>query len=126
MRIDHIAVYVENLERAKDFFVKYFEGHANNKYINESKGFTSYFISFSDGSRLELMNRMDITEHSFTNHLGYAHFAISVGTKKRVQELTWQLQADGYEVLSEPRITGDGYYESCILDAEGNSIEITA
>jgi len=126
MRIDHIAIYVKNLERAKDFFVKYFEGHANSKYINENKGFSSYFISFSDGSRLELMNRRDITEHSFINHLGYAHISISVGTGKKVQELTWQLQADEYEVLSEPRITGDGYYESCILDAEGNIIEITA
>ena len=56
---------------------------------------------------------------------GFIHGAFSVGSKEKVDELTRWLREDGYQVISGPRTTGDGYYESCILDGEGNQIEIT-
>lgn len=125
MKIEHTAVYVKNLKQARDFFLKYFEGHAGEKYVNTKNGFMSYFISFSEGSRLELMSQTDRNEFIQRDCLGYAHIAISVGKKEKVITLTEQLRDDGFEVVSEPRITGDGYFESCIMDREGNFIEIT-
>lgn len=125
MKIEHTAVYVKDLEQAKDFFVTYFEGNAGEKYVNINKGFSSYFISFSEGARLELMSQTDRMELSQMGHLGYAHIAISVGEKEKVIMLTEQLRDNGFEVVSEPRITGDGYFESCIMDREGNRVEIT-
>lgn len=126
MIIDHIALYVEDLENEKGFFEKYFGGVAGCKYHNEKTGFTSYFISFKDGARLEIMNMPE--SKRFENALkmiGYAHIAFGVGSRKMVNLLTEKLRADGYAVVSEPRTTGDGYYESCVEDGEGNRIEIT-
>jgi lactoylglutathione lyase len=125
MKIEHVAVYVNDLEKAKDFYIKYFEGVAGEKYVNGHKGFASYFITFSEGSRLELMCQMKITDVAQMSFLGYAHIAMSVGIKEKVDSITEQLRSDGYQVTSEPRTTGDGYYESCIMDSEGNLIEIT-
>ena len=126
MKIEHVAMYVNNLEAAKDFFVKYFGGGANELYHNKKTDFRSYFISFEDGARLEIMNKpyMEDVNKGF-NRTGYIHLAFSVGSKEKVDELTEILKNDGYEVLSGPRTTGDGYYESCILGIEGNQIEIT-
>ncbi|MBC1937072.1 glyoxalase/bleomycin resistance/extradiol dioxygenase family protein [Listeria grandensis] len=126
MKIEHVAIWVADIEQAKDFYTRYFEGVANEKYINETKGFCSYFITYPTGARLEIMNRRDITEEKGKAQLGWAHIAFSVGSKERVDELTKQLQTDGYVLESGPRTTGDGYYESVILDSEGNQIEITA
>ncbi len=126
MKIEHIAIYVRDLERAKEFFVKYFDATANTGYHNRSTDFRSYFLRFADGARLELMHSPRMTDREKdTARTGYVHMAVSVGSREAVDSLTDRLRADGYAVLSGPRTTGDGYYESCILDAEGNQIEIT-
>lgn len=126
MRIEHIALYVNDLEAAKDFFVKYFDARANEGYHNQITDFRSYFLHFDDGSRLELMTRPELTDSGdLLNRFGYAHIAFSAGSKEAVDALTAKLNADGYPVLSGPRTTGDGYYESCVLGFEGNVIEIT-
>ena len=126
MRIEHIAMYVKDLEAARDFFVKYLGGDTNAGYHNKKTGFRSYFISFEGGARLELMNKPDVADSDKTaDRTGYAHIAFSVGSRKKVDELTERLRTDGYEIKSGPRVTGDGYYESCIAAVEDNLIEIT-
>ena len=126
MRIEHIAMYVNDLEAARDFFVRYLGGVSNDGYHNKTTDFRSYFISFDDGARLEIMNKPGMTDsEKAVNQTGYIHVAFSVGSREKVDEITSLLKADGYEVLSGPRTTGDGYYESCIVGIEGNHIEIT-
>lgn len=126
MKIEHIALYVNDLEASRHFFMKYFGATSNDKYCNPKTNFRSYFLSFDGGARLELMNRPELSDPSKSlAHTGYAHVAFCVGSREKVDALTAALQADGYEVVSGPRTTGDGYYESCILDAEQNQIEIT-
>ena len=126
MRIEHVAMYVNDLERAKDFFVRYLEGTANDGYHNPKTDFRSYFISFEDGARLEIMNKPDMQDdEKGLARTGFVHVAFSLGSKERVDELTARLKADGYEVVSGPRTTGDGYYESCVIGIEGNQIELT-
>jgi lactoylglutathione lyase len=128
MKIEHIAIWVTDLEQSKKFFEKYFTAVANSKYHNKSTSFESYFLSFGDGCRLELMQRPDVTESDKdykSQKLGIVHFAISVGTKEKVDEVTNLLRQDGYKIVGEPRTTGDGYYESVVLDPENNIIEIT-
>lgn len=126
MKIEHVAMYVNDIEAARNFFVKYLGGISNDGYYNTSTGFRSYFISFDDGARLEIMNK-PLMDDSFkkSNRTGYAHIAFSVGSVEKVDKLTKQLNQDGYEIVSGPRTTGDGYYESCIVGIEGNQIEIT-
>lgn len=126
MKIEHVAMYVNDLESAKEFFLKYFEGKSNEGYHNINTGFCSYFLTFSDGARLELMNKpgMDDMEKSLTR-TGYVHIAFSVGSREAVDKLTNKLNKDGYKVISGPRTTGDGYYESSVVAIEGNIIEIT-
>jgi len=126
MRIEHIAMYVNDLEAARAFFVKYLDGCSNGGYHNVKTGFRSYFISFEDGARLELMNKPNLPDTDKTSErTGYAHIAFSVGSKEKVDELTERLHSAGYDVKSGPRTTGDGYYESCIVAVEDNLIEIT-
>lgn len=125
MRIEHIAMYVVDLERTKDFFVKYFNAVPNNMYHNKKTDFRSYFLSFDEGTRLEIMNKPQVSNIKDTNRTGYAHIAFSLGSAENVDRLTAELKADGYNVVSEPRTTGDRYYESCIVDLEGNQIELT-
>lgn len=126
MKIEHIALYVNNLEKSKDFFVKYFDGKPNNGYHNKTTDFRSYFITFDNGSRLELMTKPELNDEEKTlNRTGFIHLAFSVGSKEKVDALTEKLINDGFKVISEPRTTGDGYYESCILGIENNQIEIT-
>ncbi len=126
MRIEHVAMYVNDLEAAKNFFEKYLGVSANEGYHNKTTDFRSYFLTFDDGARLEIMNRpgMDDPEKTL-NRTGLIHIAFSVGSKEKVNELTRQLADDGYEVISGPRTTGDGYYESCVIGLEGNQIELT-
>lgn len=126
MIIEHVALYVNDLEGARDFFIKYLGAASNDMYHNKKTGFRSYFLSFDRGSRLEIMNKPEVCD-SLRNpaQTGYAHIAFSVGSKEKVDSLTAELKAAGYEVVSGPRITGDGYYESCIVAIEGNQIEIT-
>ncbi len=126
MKIEHIALYVSDLEGARDFFVTYFGAQSNGGYHNPRTDFRSYFLTFEDGARLELMTRPDLTDSGdLLNRFGYAHIAFSVGSREKVDALTETLRAAGYSVLSGPRTTGDGYYESCILGFEGNILEIT-
>lgn len=126
MRIEHIAMYVSDLERTKNFFSTYFGAKTNSGYHNAKTGFRSYFLTFEDGARLEIMNRAECSgTEKAPYRYGFAHIAFSVGSREKVDTLTKQLQNAGLNVTSEPRTTGDGYYESCILDFEGNTIEIT-
>ena len=126
MRIEHVAMYVNDLEAARDFFIKYLGASSNDGYHNQKTGFRSYFLSFSDGARLEIMNKpqMDDAEKTLAR-TGLIHIAFSVGSRERVDELTEELKRDGYEVVSGPRTAGDGYYESCVIGIDGNQIEIT-
>lgn len=126
MKIEHVAMYVKDLEKAKNFFVSYFQAKANDGYHNKNTDFRSYFLSFDDGSRLEIMTRPDISDlDKPLSRTGFVHIAFSVGSKEKVNQMTEQFKIDGYQVISGPRTTGDGYYESCMLDFEGNQIEIT-
>jgi len=127
MRIEHLAIWVKDLEKMKRFYTKYFQMKCGSKYINENKMFSSYFLSFDSGARIEIMYRPDISEQNADKGKvnGITHFAISVGNKEKVNQLTELFRSDGFEIIGEPRTTGDGYYESVILDPEGNSIEIT-
>lgn len=126
MKIEHVALYVNDLENARDFFVKYLGARSNDGYHNPQKNFHSYFLLFDDGARLELMNKPEMQDQpKDIARTGYAHIAFSVGSRERVDALTAELKAAGYEVLSGPRLTGDGYYESCIVAIEENQIEIT-
>ncbi len=119
-------MYVQNLEAAKDFFVRFFGAHANEMYHNPRTGLKTYFLSFGDGARLEIMQHPDMTMTERALHRqGYIHLSFSVGGKEEVDRLTQTLAQAGYEVLSGPRTTGDGYYESCVLGPEGNQLEIT-
>ncbi|MBE6914702.1 MAG: glyoxalase [Ruminococcaceae bacterium] len=125
VRFDHAAMYVRDLAAAKHFFEKYFGAESGALYHNTATGFRSYFLSFG-GARLELMQRPDITAEDLrANRTGYVHIALGVGSTEAVDALTARLRSDGYAVLSGPRTTGDGYYESCIAGPEGNLIEIT-
>lgn len=126
MRIEHAAMYVNDIEKARDFFVRYFEAVPGGIYHNPKTGFTSYFLCFEDGARLEIMHHPDAADMpKEIRRTGFIHLAFSVGTKEKVDALTQTLKNDGYDVISMPRITGDGYYESCIMGVEGNQIEIT-
>lgn len=126
MKIDHAALYVRDLESAKEFFVRFFNARPGARYHNPKTDFTSYFLSFDGGARLEIMTRPVLApalREEFS--CGYAHLAFSAGGKAQVDELTRRLQQAGYAVISGPRVTGDGYYESCVRGLESNLIEIT-
>lgn len=126
MKIEHIALYVNDLEGAKNFFADYFTAQANELYHNPGTGFKSYFLTFADGARLEIMTKPELTDSGdLLSRYGYAHLAFSLGSKDEVDRMTEQLAKAGYPIISGPRITGDGYYESCILGFEGNIIELT-
>lgn len=126
MKIEHIALYVNDLEEARNFFQKYLGAKSNYGYHNPNTGFRSYFLTFDDGARLEIMNKPGMSDlPKDPARTGYAHIAFSIGSKEKVDSLTVTLKAAGYEVISGPRTTGDGYYESCIVAMEGNLIELT-
>ncbi len=128
MKIEHIAIWVKDLEKMKSFYEKYFHAKAGEKYFNPKKDFHSYFLSFESGPRLELMHIPSIPENKndvLQQWTGLIHVAISVGNKSNVDQLTEELKTAGYKVIGEPRTTGDGYYESVVLDPEENRIEIT-
>ncbi len=128
MKIEHIAIWVNDLEVMKSFYETYFSATAGKMYHNPVKNFKSYFLSFDDGCRLEIMHKPEIPQNlndAQNQYIGFIHFAISVGAKDEVDNLTERLRSAGYQVAGEPRTTGDGYYESVILDPEGNRIEIT-
>lgn len=126
IKIEHIALYAENLEAMRDFFVRYLGARSNEGYHNPKTGFRSYFLSFGNGARMEIMQKPGVVPAGLEGEVtGYAHVAFSVGSKEQVDVLTRQLAADGFTVSSGPRTTGDGYYESSVVGLEGNLIEIT-
>lgn len=126
MTIDHLAIWAEDLELLRDFYVKYFNMSYGGMYHNPKKNFSSYMLRFADGgANIELMNIPGKNAPASRGDLkGLAHFAISVGSKEAVDSYAERLRADGYTILSEPRTTGDGYYECAIADPEGNYVEI--
>lgn len=126
MKINHVALYVTDLESARDFFVKYLDGRSSDVYHNTRTHFRSYFLSFEDGARLELMTRPEIEDgEKPPMRAGYVHVSFSLGSRQAVDALTQRLHEDGYRVLDGPRTTGDGYYESCVVGIEGNLVELT-
>jgi lactoylglutathione lyase len=128
MHIEHFAMWVKDIELMKTFYCRYFNATSDDKYINSVKQFQSYFLSFDGGPRLELMQMPSVPESKddvYTQFTGYIHFAVSLGSKEKVNEMTERFRADGFEVIDGPRTTGDGYYESVILDPEKNRIELT-
>ena len=128
MKIDHVALFCNNLEAMKNFFIAFFSAVSNDLYHNPRTGLRTYILTFPEGdTRLELMQRPDVTNPVVPQpaHLGYIHISMSVGSKAQVDALTLRLQSDGYQVLSGPRTTGDGYYESCMEGPEKIWIEIT-
>ncbi|MCT4637378.1 MAG: VOC family protein [Bacteroidales bacterium] len=128
MKIHHIAIWVDDIELIKQFYTDYFSAIASDRYHNSKKRFTSYFLSFRDSDcKIEIMHMPDIIkrEDKHESLSGLAHIALSVGSRLKVDELTEKLRKDGYIVKGEPRVTGDGFYESVILDPEDNLIEIT-
>lgn len=126
MHIEHIAMYVNDLEKARKFFVRYFNAVSNEGYHNKTTDFRSYFLSFDDGARLEIMKKPNMEDsEKALNRTGYVHIAFRLGSKEAVDELTERMRKDGYQVSNGPRTTGDGYYESCIIAIEGNQIELT-
>ncbi|MGI6109291.1 MAG: VOC family protein [Eubacteriaceae bacterium] len=127
MKIEHLAMYVNDLEGMKKFFTEYFDASANDGYHNPNTGLRTYFLTFDDGARLEIMNRPGMTDDDKASmRTGFIHLAFTLGSKEAVDKLTARLKEAGYEVLSGPRTTGDGYYESCVMGPEDNQIEITA
>lgn len=128
MRIEHLAVWSEDIERLRAFYETYFAAHAGEKYANQKTGFQSYFLSFGGGPRLEIMQAPGVqpADDRMARITGLAHFAVAVGSEAAVDELTARLARDGFTVASQPRHTGDGYYESVVLDPDRNQVEITA
>lgn len=126
MKIGHIAIWVNDLEKIREFYVDKFNCTSNAKYINSKKGFSSYFISFKEGAGIELMNSVDISGKDSDKVTGYAHFALNLSNREMVDRLTARLKNQGVVIESEPRLTGDGYYESVIADPEGNLIELVS
>ncbi|MFN8356457.1 MAG: VOC family protein [Spirosomataceae bacterium] len=126
MKIEHIALWTNQLEELKAFYTRYFQAKANQRYHNPTKEFYSYFLSFDSGARLEIMSKPQV-EESFKSGLqvGLTHLAFSVGSVQAVDEMTMRLRENGIRIIGEPRWTGDGYYESVIADPDGNLIEIT-
>lgn len=126
MKIEHAAIWTRDLERMRTFYETYFDATAGPPYHNPTTQFRSYFLRFDGGARLELMQLPDLPDGVGTAHaIGYAHLALSLGSATAVDTLTTRLQRDGYTVLDGPRTTGDGYYESVVVDPDGNRIELT-
>ncbi|MCD8193739.1 MAG: VOC family protein, partial [Tannerellaceae bacterium] len=127
MKLTHTALWTTQLETMRIFYVKYFNGKSNEKYTNYKKKFSSYFISFSGEASLEIMQREDIREKSERKeHIGLAHIAFQLRSEEQVNKKTELFRSEGYSVVSEPRLTGDGYYESAIADPDGNRVELVA
>ena len=141
MKIEHVAIWVKDIDKVCEFYRKYFGGVVQPLYHNPAKQFTSRFITFDDGARLEIMHRPDVSDMLTLDHAGVQahrrdtrhrmfhveqfHISFSVGSKEKVDSLTQQMSDDGITIVGQPRTTGDGYYESVVLDPEGNRIEIT-
>jgi lactoylglutathione lyase len=128
LHIDHAALWTADLQRLIDFYVEYFEAAPGPRYFNSRRQFESCFLSFATGARLELMSIPSLGARGADGDrpsVGTAHLAFATGSAAQVDALTARLQSDGYQLLDGPRRTGDGYYESVVLDPDGNRVEIT-
>ena len=128
MKIEHVAIYTRDLEALRSFYTKYFQATSNELYVNSRKGFSSYFLSFSGGARLELMQMESIPDSlndPIAQSTGIIHIAFALGARSAVDLMSERLREDGFRILDGPRQTGDGYYECAFLDPDGNRIEIT-
>ncbi len=125
MKIIHLAIWTEHLEELRDFYSAYFGGRCGEKYVNPAKRFESWMLSFEGECRLELMRRSDINGQTPEQRIGLAHFAFACTDREAVCALTERLRADGYQIVGEPRTTGDGCFESVVADPDGNLVEIT-
>lgn len=128
MRIEHVAVWTHDIDRLASFYARYFAATIGPRYVNSPKGFESRFLSFESGARIEIMQSATLgleRAERGAQCLGYTHLAVAVGSEAQVDALTKSLRQDGYEILADPRRTGDGYNESVVLDPDGNRIEIT-
>jgi lactoylglutathione lyase len=126
MRIEHVAVWTRDLDRLRSFYQTYFSATAGPRYASARRPFESVFLSFPGGARLELMRLPELADPDRRREaVGLAHIAFSTGSRQAVDALTARLRADGYEIVDGPRVTGDGYYESAVLDPDGNHLEIT-
>lgn len=126
VRIEHVAIWVRDIDRVAGFYARYFGARIGDLYRNDRKGFESRFLDFAAGARLEIMRRVDVTEGFAGERLGFAHIAIKVGSEADVDAFAARIAADGATVAGAPRRTGDGYYECVVLDPEGNRVEVTA
>jgi lactoylglutathione lyase len=124
-RVEHVALWTRDLERLRDFYRRYFGATSNDGYHNQRKQFRSCFLTLASGARIELMNVPGLRDSSQEKRVGIAHLALALGSREAVDALTERLRADGYPVLGGPRTTGDGYYESVVLDPDGNRLELT-
>ncbi len=125
IKIDHIAMYVHDLEQMREFYTQWFDAESNERYHSANTGMRSYFLTFANGVRLELMNWENVAERGTNREqFGFTHLAFQVGSREEVDTLTGRLENAGHTVASKPRVTGDGYYESCVLDPEENRVEI--
>jgi lactoylglutathione lyase len=128
MHIEHLAIWVSDLETMKAFYCNYFGAKAGPVYLNPVKQFQSIFLSFENGPRIELMKMPGVpgsANDPYKQFSGLVHFAISVGSAHAVDAMADRLNKDGFDLLDGPRLTGDGYYECAMMDPESNRIEIT-
>jgi lactoylglutathione lyase len=125
-RLEHVALWVRDVDRVAAFYASYFDARIGERYENPRKGFQSRFLAFASGARLEVMARTDIASRGAGESLGFAHVAIAIGDEAAVDALAVRCKAEGVPVLDGPRRTGDGYYECVVLDPEGNRVEVTA
>ncbi|HWQ39475.1 MAG TPA: VOC family protein [Burkholderiales bacterium] len=125
IRIEHVALWTRDLERLKDFYQRYFGAIANDGYYNPRREFRSYFLTLGSGARIELMNAPQLADAGAQRRVGLAHVSMSLGSREAVDALSARLRADGHRLIDGPRVTGDGYYESVVLDPDGNRIELT-
>lgn len=124
MKVEHIGIWVTDIEKMKAFYETYFNAKASQLYHNKTTGFRSYFMELAEGCRVELTTKQHLSNR-ISESLGYTHLAIAVGDKAKVDEMTAEFVAAGFPLLNGPRVTGDGYYEAVIQDPEGNLIELT-
>ena len=133
MKIEHVAIWAKDIDKVCTFYRKYFDGVVHPVYHNPAKQFTSRFVTFESGARLEVMHRPDIDADVGTvtspmfhvEHCGLTHLSFSVASKEELDRLTQKMSDDGIQIVGQPRTTGDGYYESVVLDPEGNRVEVT-
>jgi len=126
MRLEHVGLWVSNIDIVSAFYAKYFGARVGELYQNPRKGFESRFLEFDTGARLEIMRRTDVSQRAEKELLGFAHVALVVGDDAKVDALAKRFVADEVTPDSGPRRTGDGYYECVVRDPEGNRVEIAA